>query len=230
MATEEDARELPDEQSKIEDDDRKDDPDIQTMERAEELADQYETIKDRTVDENTVLGHVKEIDTARSNNNIVVTVDLPAEESDKQFRFKKPKVWSDDYDFVRWIKYYDYDADSFPLMLEDDCEVEVSKDTDGYDLVIPENDSHSIDASNATEKLHQAYKHISVVYIENGVPISSIIMLSLIIHSISASTGLISYGMSNIQLAGLTLIGFIVCIAALLAENHYLENHDLNNA
>lgn len=128
-----DENEMSDELEELSDDDI----DIQTYKRANEISQQFETIKDRTISDGVVEGKVKEIDTSPANGNVVVTVDVPSSTSDETFRFSKPKVWSKRYEFVRWVRHYGYNADSFPNMLKDGCEVKVSRADNSFELVVP---------------------------------------------------------------------------------------------
>ena len=133
-------RSLPDDQVKIENEDEYEETELQTMERAMDLSKQFEEVKQRTVEDGMVLGKLVDIQTSANNDRISVEIDLPAEGDTERKRFRKPKRWSDEYNFVRWIKYYGYDADSFPNMIKDDCKVKVKKPSEGgdYELFIPE--------------------------------------------------------------------------------------------
>jgi len=134
-------RSLPDDQVKIENEDEYEETELQTMERAMDLSKQFEEVKQRTVEDGMVLGKLVDIQTSANNDRISVEIDLPAEGDTERKRFRKPKRWSDEYNFVRWIKYYGYDADSFPNMIKDDCKVKVKKPSEGgdYELFVPEN-------------------------------------------------------------------------------------------
>jgi len=133
-------RSLPDDQVKIENEDEYEETELQTMERAMDLSKQFEEVKQRTVEDGMVLGKLVDIQTSANNDRISVEIDLPAEGDAERKRFRKPKRWSDEYNFVRWIKYYGYDADSFPNMIKDDCKVKVKKPSEGgdYELFVPE--------------------------------------------------------------------------------------------
>jgi hypothetical protein len=133
-------RNLPDDQVQIENKDEYEEAELQTMERAMDLSKQFEEVKQRTVEDGMVHGKLVDIQTSANNDRIVVEIDLPAEGDTEQTRFRKPKRWSDKYNFVRWIKYYDYTADSFPNMVKDHCKVEVKKpsETGDYELFVPE--------------------------------------------------------------------------------------------
>lgn len=204
-------RELPPSQQKMDSDiDEDDDLSMQTMERANELSRQYESIKDRTVDDNTVLGKIEDIDTSHNNNRIIIHVDVPAQGSNKMFRFKKPKLWSRDYEFVRWIQHYNYDADSFPNMLQDSCKVKVTKDGDGsYDLYIPEKNPYLRKFTSPSfdiPKLHEWHRDIDFYFCH---PL--LIMWGL--SAIAMMSGLIPTVLPGKQLLGLyiiSLVNFIV--------------------
>jgi len=204
-------RSIPDSQNKI-DDDMPDDVGIQTMERAQDLSRHYEHIKDNTVDDGTVYGTVKAIDTSPGNNRIHVTYSLPAESSTKKHRFKEPKVWSDDYKFVRWVRHYGYDADSFPSMLRDKCKVKVETDeTDGgYDLYIPK------------EKGILSYlSEVKTYLLEIDEPVSVILLLGFIVHSILAMGGVISYDLPVEQFISISGVVLILSLVAIFVEAEY---------
>jgi len=198
-------RELPDDQ-KMSDEERKEESEIMTMERAENLSSQYESIKDRTIDENTVLGKLQDINTSPANGNIIVSIDLPAESDHKEFRFNKPKVWSNRYDFVRWIRYYDYDADSFPNMLKDDCRVKVSKGqkSSEYNLMIPNTSTRRRRAYKFVKETISEYREMEALYITGVTATASLIYAILLV------TGLISIGLSTTSSIGTVLISFVL--------------------
>jgi len=135
-------RSLPEDQVKIENEDKYEETELQTMERAMDLSKQFEQVKQRTVENGMVLGKLVDIQTSANNDRISVEIDLPAEGDTEKTRFRKPKRWSEEYKFVRWIKHYGYDADSFPNMIQDECKVKVSKPSDNseYELFVPEKD------------------------------------------------------------------------------------------
>lgn len=214
-------RSLPDEQVKVTDADSEEAVDLQTMERAEELSNQYETIKDRTVDSNTVLGLLTDIDTSANNDRIIVTVDLPAEGHDKTFRFRKPKVWANQYQFVRWIRYYDYDADSFPNMLQDECKVKVTKKEGGYDLYIPE---QGVEAMNILNHIPRLGSYLKARYVEVGIPISLFALTALVLYAIALGGQLMTLGLRAEQFTALFIICVVILIVVALWEDSKLPN------
>lgn len=209
-------REFDDEQYKLEDGDEEGETDIQTMERANELSKQYESIKDRTLGDNLVAGRLEDIDTSPANNNINVLVDLPGEGNNKTFRFKKPKVWSSEYDFVRWIQYYGYDADSFPNMLKGQCDVEVKNLGDEeYKLYIP-------DYNNRREQIKGTFTG-SNEYVEallheyrqsdNEFYFAPPLIVLNIIHSLFWATPLLDYGLEQVTSMVIVIASmFILCV------------------
>lgn len=106
--------------------------------RAAKLSEQFESIEARTLDDGIVRGTVTAIESTTRGGSIAVDVDLPAEPDDVRFNFTKPKVWSERYDFVRWLDKYDYGSGDFAGMIERGVEVEVRRDGGDYELVIPE--------------------------------------------------------------------------------------------
>jgi len=94
-------RSLPDDQVKIENEDEYEETELQTMERAMDLSKQFEEVKQRTVEDGMVLGKLVDIQTSANNDRISVEIDLPAEGDTERKRFRKPKRWSDEYNFVR---------------------------------------------------------------------------------------------------------------------------------
>lgn len=155
-------RSLPDDQVKIENEDKYEETELQTMERAMDLSKQFEQVKQRTVENGMVLGKLVDIQTSANNDRISVEIDLPAEGDTEKTRFRKPKRWSEEYKFVRWIKHYGYDADSFPNMVQDECKVKVSKPSDnsGYELFVPEKEESYRDKLSSLQgrSIWQAYK------------------------------------------------------------------------
>lgn len=207
-------RKLPDDQNKVPDDADEEDTDLMTMERAENLAQQYESIKDRTVDENTVLGKLKDIDTSRNNDRIIVTIDLPAEDSNKQFRFRKPKVWTDEYEFVRWIQHYGYDADSFPSMLRDDCRVKVQREgTTEYDLYVPEK------STPIRTRVRTTLAEAREWYPESQFYASAVLAVGWLLAGIAFASGLVGTGLGTWQTVGLWFIGAILAVIGLYLDD-----------
>lgn len=208
-------RQLSDDQYKIDDDAGEEDVEIQTMERAMELSKQYEEIKDRTVDDDTVLGELKSIDSSPANNNIVINVDIPASSSNKTFRFTKPRAWSEKYEFVRWIKHYGYDADSFPNMLKDDCEVKVMRKDNNkdYELFIP-NDEKKHHYWNKLTTKYQLLKEKWKYSTEIHSYISFYAIASWVVYTLSVLSNLIGlpFGIEPTQILGVLAIGFILIL------------------
>ncbi len=160
-------RDLPDDQFKIEDETEYGEAELQTMERAMDLSNQFEEIKYRTTEDGMVLGKLKNIETSANNDRIVVEIDLPAEGDTERKRFRKPKRWDNNYNFVRWIRYYEYSAETFPQMIDDECKVKVSKPSDGsdYKLFVPEKEKSWRDRipDPSISPIYTTYK-------ESGVP------------------------------------------------------------
>lgn len=223
MANQEGAtREFDDEQYKLEEGDDEGDTDMQTMERANELARQYEDIKDRTLGENLVAGRLEDIDTSPANNNIVVIVDLPGEGNYKKFRFKKPKVWSREYDFVRWIQYYGYDADSFPNMLKGQCDVEVKNLGDEkYELFIPEYDNrreHIKDVFSGSNGYIETLLH-TYRQEDNNLFFAPLLIFAHVIHGAFWLTPLIDYGFEGLISFSFWSVWLIVLFAFWFIED-----------
>lgn len=154
-------RSLPESQVKVENEDEYEEAELQTMERAMDLSKQFEEVKQRTVENGMILGKLVDIQTSANNDRISVEIDLPAEGDTEQERFRKPKRWSDEYNFVRWIRHYGYDADSFPNMIQDECKVKVKKPSESgdYDLFVPgEETSYREKTSLWGETIWQRYK------------------------------------------------------------------------
>jgi hypothetical protein len=188
------------------------------MERAQELSAHYEKIKDNTIDDSTVYGKVKSINTSTGSKKIVVDIDLPAKGTVKQTRFDKPKVWSEDYDFVRWIRYYGYDADSFPSMLEDKCKVKVETDGGKYDLYIP-------DQRKYRSKVVDTINGVKEWYLETPMALYPVAFLGWIFHSIAAVTGLVQYNMPWSEFTGVTLLT-VLFIGVLSLIEEYIKNRE----
>lgn len=203
-------RQLPDEQNSIPDNAQ---GDLQTMERAMNLADQYETIKDRTVDDDTVLGRITDINTSRNNDRIIITIDVPGDDSNKEFRFRKPKVWSERYDFIRWIRHYGYDADSFPNMLRDDCKVKVLQDENReYNLYIPPKSGFRLDG------VKQTAIDLKELYLSYRIRVWPVLLIALSIRSIAVATGLVGFSGGVVEQVGMTFIGFIIIALIAIVE------------
>jgi len=193
---------------------------LQTIERANNLARHYESVKDRTVDDNTVLGVLKDIHTSDANNNIYIDVDVPGEDADETFRFQDPKLWSETYKFVRWVRHYGYDADSFPGMLEGECQVEVEQENGNYDLVIPEEDSNIVErvprAGRKVNNFLQWYKREKVI-------LTTIPALTWLIYGFGFLTGLFPRLIQD----PIGMVGVYIIIFTLLLVTAHIEvvNH-----
>lgn len=210
-------RSIPDEQKEVSDEQLDADSRLQTMERAQELSAHYEKIKDNTIDDSTVYGKVKSINTSTGSKKIVVDIDLPAKGTVKECRFDKPKVWSDDYRFVRWIRYYGYDADSFPSMLEDKCKVEVETDGGKYDLYIPQQRKYR-------KKITEAVRRPIQWYFNSPILLSPFLLFGWAVHSIAAVTNLIQYSMSWIQFTGTSALSLLLIGIMMFAEEVIKNN------
>jgi len=130
-------RDLPDEQVKTTEDDEDVDS-LTPYDEAAQLSQEFARIDNKTISDDRVLADVKGIYMASNGGSIAVEVDLPAEDGTDVFNFTKPKVWTETYDFVRWVTYYDYGSSNFEVMIEDDVEVEVVENGDEYELFIPQ--------------------------------------------------------------------------------------------
>lgn len=225
-------REFDDEQYKLEDGDEEGDTDMQTMERANEISRQYESIKDRTLGDNLVAGRLEDIDTSPANSNINVLVDLPGEGNNKTFRFKKPKVWSRDYDFVRWIQYYGYDADSFPNMLKGQCDVEVKNIGDEeYELFIPEYNSRREKIKGSIPDLGKRSKDFFEVYRneDNYVYFGPPLLVLNIIHGMLWATPVIDYGFAGTTSTMLVLIPTILLLVFWFVEDAIIKTESTSD-
>jgi len=106
--------------------------------RAKELSAQFDEIQTATIGDGLVQGAVEAIEASPNNGAISVEVDVPAEPEPVQFFLDKPKSWNRDYDFVRWVEDHGYDAGDFEDMIERRVRVQVRREDDEYELVIPE--------------------------------------------------------------------------------------------
>jgi hypothetical protein len=214
-------RTLPDDQQQIDDDADDEETQLQRIETAQNVARQFEEIKDRTVDENTALGIVKKIETSPGNNRIHVYVDLPDEDSLHQYPFKRPKLWSPQYKFVRWVTEYGYDADSFPSMIEDNCEVKLEDDDDTFDLYIPDRTVET--PKPLKDRIEWAYE----LYAGSAVYVGELIGLGVLAHGIAAFTQLSgTLGIEPEQYFGVWLLGVLSTFIVLFIEDAYLKSND----
>lgn len=219
-------RELPNDQQRIDDEDRKDESQLQTMQRAEELSSQFEDIKDRTVDDNVVLGQLKDINTSETNSTIVVEIDLPGEGVSKDKRFDKPKVWSEDYKFVRWIHHYDYDADSFPNMIEDQCRVKVLRGGNKeYEVFVPEQEHGIVEgineyASTGVDEL--TWETVGRALAAN-VGIGAV---AWTLYTIALFTKLVDSGTGPIPTLGMVVIGYLILAVALFIADEIIGDEN----
>lgn len=106
--------------------------------RAQELAEQFEDIQTATIGDGVLRAPVESIEASPNNAAISIKVDVPAEPDAKQFFLDKPKSWSREYEFVRWVEHHGYSAGDFQGMIEKGVQVEVKREDDDYELVIPE--------------------------------------------------------------------------------------------
>lgn len=132
------SRQLPDEQVQINEMDDEQEAAIQSMEAAQELAAQFEEIQTATQNDGTLKVPLKSIDTSKGNQAIAISVDVPAEDSVETFYMNKPKIWTERYEFVRWVQQYGYGASDFHRMIEAGVSVEVEQDNGEYQIVIPD--------------------------------------------------------------------------------------------
>jgi len=217
-------RDLPDDQVQIENEDEYEKSELQTMERAMNLSKQFEEVKRRTVEDGMVLGKLVDIQTSANNDRISVEIDLPAEGDTKQKRFRKPKQWSNKYDFVRWIKHYGYTADSFPNMIKDDCKVKVKQPSESgdYELFIPEQRKSWWDKISDVS-IPPAYR----IYKKSGVPIfQTIAAIAYVV--ISGLTAIGSIHLMPSPQGELVVVGGLSFVLMLIVviENNYIENID----
>lgn len=129
-------RRLPDEQ--IPDGEIKPDNDaaLMPMERAQEIADRLTDVERATNSDGTITGQVTAIDTTKNNNRFAVTVTIPPGR-EKTFYLEKPRIWTEDYEFVRFMEYYGYTASSTAAMIRDNVKVEVMIEDGEYELFVP---------------------------------------------------------------------------------------------
>lgn len=222
--TESVTREFDDEQYKLtEEQEEEEDTDLQTMERANKLSEHYEHVKDRTVDDDTVLGKLEDIHTAEANDNIIIEVDVPAKDRNERFRFKDPSIWTDEYRFVRWIRHYGYDADNFPNMLQDHCHVKVKREENEYELFIPEGNgtvgqtdlgSYLDGIKDKFHKTKRVYKYSDEGYMYA----SGYLMLSWLLMGVAFMTELLPFPMEPLPGFGLWFI-----VTVLIIMLHYAE-------
>lgn len=112
-----------------------------TMERAEQMSEYFGDIQAATIDDNRMRAPVADIDWSPNNEAVVVEVDVPAETDAVRFHLDKPKVWTDRYQLVRWVRHYGYGAEDFHAMVEKRVTVEIRETgLDDYELVVPERD------------------------------------------------------------------------------------------
>lgn len=128
-------RTLPDEQVK---DSELEGGEMIAYEKAQRLTEQFEQIQTSTIGDGMLRAPVSSIEATSSNDSIAIEVDLPAETEDERFYMDKPKSWSRDYDFVRWVEHHGYRAGDFEGMIEKGVQVEVKREDGDYELVIPE--------------------------------------------------------------------------------------------
>lgn len=108
-------------------------------EEAQDLSQEFAEIDRQTVDDSTIKCFVEGIYKTTTGGSISVVVTLPGTGTEESFLFTRPKVWSDEYDFVRWVSHYGYDSSNFEAMIQDNVEVEVrrKKNGDEYELTMP---------------------------------------------------------------------------------------------
>ena len=211
-------RSLPDDQVQIEDETEYDEAELQTMERAMDLSNQFEEIKYRTTEDGMVLGKLKNIETSANNDRIVVEIDLPAEGDTKTTRFRKPKRWDNNYDFVRWIQHYNYSAETFPQMIDDECKVKVSKPSDGsdYKLFVPEKEKSWRDriSNLSIQPLYTKYK-------KSGAPVfQGIAAVSFLITTGFTAIGAIHLMPTKIgEIVALLSFALIVALIAVIEDD-----------
>lgn len=223
-------REFSDEQYKLdEEQENQEEVSMQTIERANEISQQYEEIKDRTLGDGMVAGRLEDIDTSPGNDNIVVQVDLPGESADKEFRFKKPKVWTKKYDFVRWIQHYGYDADSFPNMLKGECDVKVENHgNEDYKLFIPEYKNRRENVKKKFGGGNDKLQSVLEVYRDSGsdLYIAPVLLFLHIVHGLIWTTPILSYGVGIVSSFGLWMAITVFILGLWVTEDFVVKDRN----
>lgn len=157
---------LPDEQQKREwEGDESELPAI--IEEADEMREQMEEISYRTNPDGTLKGIVKAIHYTKEGGTIAVDIDLPAEADLERFHFKKPKAWTYNYDWVRFVESYGHRASSITSMIEDGVNVKVKRVDEDYELIYPTSLKYNIHRlkeylGNPTRQSHPIWKMIPI--------------------------------------------------------------------
>lgn len=210
-------RDLPDDQFKIEDETEYGEAELQTMERAMDLSKQFERIKDNTVEDGMVLGELSYINTSENSSRIIISIDLPAEGMPIKKRFRKPKRWSDEYAFVRWIRHYGYDAETFPQMIDDKCKVKVEEEANGGD--------YTVFVPDESRGLRSRAPDVSPIewYLDKQEPIvGSVIGLATVIVGVGLATTLIQTQYSAPQEFGIFgIMALLALVSGTVEDNTF---------
>lgn len=188
---------------------------MMAYDRAEELAEQFEDIQTATIGDGLLRGTVEAIEASPNNAAISIEVDLPAEEDPEQFFLDKPKSWSREYEFVRWVEDHGYTSGDFQGMIEKNVRVEVERDNGDYELVIPER------VTDKSRRLKPVVKNWVIERLRAGVQSQTLVPLALVFSAVFAgnfvAAGLFFTGdvlgfsfISTIMGFGVGLVGLIV--------------------
>lgn len=131
-------RALPEGQQKVDSDKKKDEDQLlANIQEADKIREQLEEVSYRTNDDGTIEGIVKQISMTKKNGTIAVDIDVPAETDPHREHFDKPKSWTRDWRFVRFVEAYGKRASSITSMIEEGVKVKIRMEDDEYELVIP---------------------------------------------------------------------------------------------
>jgi hypothetical protein len=210
------SRTLPDEQKQVDPDVDDRETQLQTLEQAEHLSEHFDEIKTRTTENGDVEGVVKAINMATTNGTVAVEIDIPGRENNKTVNFEKPRSWTEQYDFVRWIRHYGYTADTIPNMLENDCRVAVNVEDGSYSLYVPPQ-SRRDRIRGVGRRANSILPDIGALlkrYAESDVWLWPLLAGLWLLGVIAAGTDLLLlFPMSTLQRVGLWLI-FVLLIPA----------------
>lgn len=107
---------------------------IVNYEQTEKLSRELTELQEKTVGKDVLLAEVVGIESTSRGGSIALTVELPGGRI-KPFKFKKPRVWSHSYRFVRLVEGYGYSSSNFAAMVEEDVKVRV-RERDGITSII----------------------------------------------------------------------------------------------